>query len=233
MSDIFKMKKIYHQFESIKDALPYIHSLSTPSKMEVPSYSTSASNCKMGGKLHEIKGSVCEHCYARKGHYNIPVVKTAHEIRLKRILHEPLWVDAMIYILLKKRINKKPLDKFRWHDSGDIQSIGHLKKIAEVASMTPNIKHWLPTKEVNTVKAFMKENTLPDNLIIRLSAFYVNGEPAIIPDTVSSVVITKDRLGIATGFDCPIYNDSNHGKSCGNCEACYDKDMERVNYVQH
>jgi len=135
--------------------------------------------------------------------------------------------------LLKKRINKKPLDKFRWHDSGDIQSIGHLKKIAEVASMTPNIKHWLPTKEVNTVKAFMKENTLPNNLIIRLSAFYVNGEPAIIPDTVSSVVITKDRLGIATGFDCPIYNDSNHGKSCGNCEACYDKDMERVNYVQH
>lgn len=230
---IFKMVKIYHKFDTIKDALPYVHSLSRTSKMETPSYSISACSCKMGSKLNKMKGTVCEYCYARKGHYLFPVVKNAYDIRLGKIMDEPLWVDAMIYILLKKIRNKKHLDKFRWHDSGDIQSVKHLEKIAEIARMTPNIKHWLPTKEVNIVKEYTKNNKLPNNLIIRLSAFYINGEPAIIPKTTTSVVITKDKVGHVKGFDCPVYSDSSHGKSCGECEACYDNKVMRINYVKH
>ena len=58
---IFQMIKIYKDFDSIKQALPYVVSLSNPGKMETYGYSTSALDCKQGGKLHEIKETVCEH----------------------------------------------------------------------------------------------------------------------------------------------------------------------------
>ena len=44
--------------------------------------------------------------------------------RLAR-LHDPRWVDAMVVL-----IDDAPV--FRWHDSGDIQSVQHLKNIFEV-----------------------------------------------------------------------------------------------------
>jgi hypothetical protein len=41
----------------------------------------------------------------------------------------------------------KKANVFRWHDSGDVQDLKHLAKIFKVARLTPNIKHWLPTRE--------------------------------------------------------------------------------------
>jgi hypothetical protein len=60
---------------------------------------------------------------------------------------------------------------FRWHDAGDIQSIKHLKNIVDVANKTPAITHWIPTREHKIVNDFVKAgNTIPDNLIVRISA---------------------------------------------------------------
>ena len=53
-----------------KDALKIIGgSLSKPSKMPGWSIGLPAKECKTGGKLQQMKGSVCYDCYALKGCY--------------------------------------------------------------------------------------------------------------------------------------------------------------------
>ena len=56
-------------------------------------------------------------------------------------LTHPQWVQAMAVLIKGKK-------HFRWHDSGDLQSVHHLKKIFEVCNLTPDtMQHWLPTQE--------------------------------------------------------------------------------------
>ena len=230
---IFQMIKVYKDFDSIKQALPYIVSLSKPGKMETFGYSTSALDCKQGGKLNLVEGSVCHNCYARKGRYVYSDVKRCLDRRLDKIKNEPYWMDAMVYILNHKKIKNKPLTIFRWHDSGDLQSMEHFRKIIEIAKMTPQITHWLPTKEVKLMKAFIKTGEkLPKNLNLRVSAFMINGKPVKLKGMTTSVVITKDRVGKTPGFDCPVYADSDHGSKCGSCDMCY-KSKRRINYIEH
>lgn len=229
---IFVMEKQYKQFKYIKDALPYVHSLSEPSKMDSCGYSISALSCKMGGMLNVLSNSVCSKCYARKGRYIFESCQQALVKRLDKIKNEPLWVDAMIHIINNKKRKGKKLDKFRWHDSGDIQDERHLDMICEIARNTPNVKHWLPTKETIIVREYLKTHKIPKNLNIRVSAFYINGKAMKIKGTTTSRVLTKDMLG-KSKFDCPIYANPSHGKTCGDCTMCYDRNIKNVNYLEH
>ena len=97
-------------------------------KMPGYTYGLSAKKCITGGKLQAVPGSVCFNCYALKANYFYPSVKKGHALRL-RSLNNKGWVDAMIFL-----INRYEKHYFRWHDSGDIQSVNHLKKICDVAS---------------------------------------------------------------------------------------------------
>jgi hypothetical protein len=121
---------------------------------------------------------------------------------------------------------------FRWHDSGDLQSVVHLELIAEVCAATPNCMHWLPTREYGMVKDYItKHGTLPANLIIRLSAMY--------PDVAVRVpVALRGIAGITTsnvhaksapiGTECQA--PSNAGK-CGDCRKCWTS--ETISYKLH
>ena len=94
-------------------------------------------------------------------------IEPAQHARLDS-LSDPLWVDAMVAHIGNDSY-------FRWHDSGDLQGLGHLEKIAAVAVATPNCKHWLPTREYSMVKSYIaKHGALPGNLIVRLSAMHVD-----------------------------------------------------------
>jgi len=236
--NIFEMKRIYKKFDTMLSAQAHVHSLSNPSKMATYGYSISALECKMGAILHELDDMVCSDCYARKGRYIFPDVQNALNKRLSHIKNDPLWVDAMIYILNKKRKDKKKLSLFRWHDSGDIQSEEHLDKICEIARATPNIKHWLPTKEIVMVRNYSKTHIFPENLNVRISAFKINGKAVKIDGTTTSVTATK--VGVnkdESNHDCPIYADKlhvhEHGKSCGDCTACYNRLITNVTYLKH
>ena len=130
-------------------------------------------------------------------------------------------------------INKKIKRRFRWFDSGDLQSEKMLDDICKVCRNTPHILHWLPTKEVGLMQEFIKtKERLPKNLNVRVSAYMVNGKPVKLKGMSVSVVITKDKLGKCGGFDCPVYADPDHGKKCGDCDFCY-KSKGRVNYIEH
>ena len=102
-------------------------SLSKPSKMPGWSIGLPAKECKTGGKLQKVPGSVCYDCYALKGCYVFKVVQDAQYRRLEAI-KDPQWVEAMAHL-----INSKKPDVFRWHDSGDVQDLDHLMKISKSA----------------------------------------------------------------------------------------------------
>ena len=113
----------------IKEIEKKTGTLSNTSKMPAYSWGISAKHCNTGSKLAKIKGTICNKCYALKGHYVFKNVFDAHEIRRKAI-EMPEWVDYMAELLTKKYKN---LDKsrlyHRWFDSGDLQSFSHLMKI--------------------------------------------------------------------------------------------------------
>ena len=103
------------------------------------SYNLPATACQTGQILAKVEDTPCSGCYALKGRYRFPNVKDALQRRLASLTH-PRWVEAMTVLVKKKK-------HFRWHDSGDIQSVDHLKKIYEVCINTPKTMHWLPTQE--------------------------------------------------------------------------------------
>ena len=212
-------------FNTIKEAWNEVGGLSKPSKMPSYGYSLSAFKCKVGSKLREIENSTCYECYAMAGRYVFRSVQDALDRRMDKLLNNPKWVDAMVFLLLHYCTKSKV---FRWHDSGDIQSIDHLQKIVEIAERTSDIQHWLPTREVGIVKQYLKEfGEFPNNLVVRISATMINGLPHKFHRHTSTVSTAKD---FDLGWTCPA---SKQGNKCGTCRACWDSNVENITYPLH
>jgi hypothetical protein len=125
--------------------------LTQTTKMPCQSYSLPTIACVTGFKMREIAGSICASCYADKGNYR----KYAKTISSRHSTRD--WYQLMIRYGSTQWLCSIGADKyFRWHDSGDIQSIEHLEKIADVARATPHCMHWLPTREYGIVSAFTR-----------------------------------------------------------------------------
>ena len=198
-----------------KEALKIIGgSLSKPSKMPGWSIGLPAKECKTGSKLRHVKDSVCYDCYALKGCFIFKVVQDAQYRRLAAITGDK-WGEAMAHL-----INSKKPDVFRWHDSGDVQDLDHLKKIYAVCRLTPGKRHWLPTRE-----AWIKDHLQhkPNNLVIRFSAPMVNQRAHASWPNTSSVVTGED-------FNCP---SSKQGNQCLDCRKCWDPEIKNISYKAH
>ena len=195
----------------VKEAIKITDSFTRTSKMPGLSYSLPAWECKTGSKLRKIKNSVCSMCYALKGNYTrYKAIKEAQYRRLDAIKH-PAWVPAMAAVIKRQKW-------FRWHDAGDVQDQQHLKKIYEVCRLTPDTRHWLPTRE-----AWIKDHlaSKPDNLVIRFSPPMMDQRNDTWPN--SSMVVE-------TGATCPA---PNQGGKCGSCRQCWDGDVKVVSYGKH
>jgi len=215
--DLYEPKEI--TIKSIKQAEAIVGGLTKTSKMPSLSLSIPARECRKGSKLREIAGSVCSGCYAMKGCYSWKSTQKAQYRRLYA-LESPLWVKAMVYLLEHKKAVQSS-GVFRWHDSGDLQSLTHFEKVLEVVRRTPTIRHWLPTKESELVKNYGGE--LPKNLVIRLSGSMIDGNPPSFPNT--STVTTSKHLATCRAFE-------NNGE-CGTCRKCWDSTIENVVYFKH
>lgn len=210
----------------IKDARAISGGLTVTTKMPCDTYSLSALDCNVGSKLRRVENSVCSHCYALKGNYK-RFHKSIYKAMSKRkkALKNKLWVQAMVKLINAQAVRNG--NYFRWHDSGDIQSIGHLKKIIEVCKKTSNILHWLPTREVAIVKRC--GILIPRNLIVRVSAPMIDGKIFDHFDNTSTVIssILKARKN---DFICKA---SFQGGECKKCRACWDKTIKNIAYIKH
>jgi hypothetical protein len=218
----------------------YIGGLSAPSKMPGYSYSIPAQDCVTGGRLRLVADSVCEHCYAYDhGRYGFANVKRAQRRRARR-LRRPQWVAAFAE-LLNRRAASQPF--FRWHDSGDLQGTWHLANIVRVAWLTPDVNHWIPTREYATVGQYIAEREaagvpraliFPPNLTVRLSVHMIGGHVPTFPrfkDLTAIVVSTVNRGDeYPDAHVCP---SNTQGSSCGDCRACWTRDVRHVTYPYH
>ncbi len=212
---------------SKKQAQSVCGSLTTTSKMPCKSYSLPTESCKTGYKMAQISGSICASCYADKGNYARYAngIKPAQFARLDALMH-PYWISGIVALIGSDAY-------FRWHDSGDLQSLEHLEQIAEVAKLTPNCQHWLPTREYGIVKAYIEKHGKPPvNLTIRLSAMYAN-KPVIIPKSLQNIqgvtasnVHTKGKTVSGT----PCKSTEQQGE-CRECRLCWTGEI--VSYEMH
>jgi hypothetical protein len=153
----------------------------------------------------------------------MPNVKNCLEKRFQSLSH-PEWVSAMTLSIS----GSEGSGFFRWHDSGDIQSVEHLEKIVQVAKNLPNIQFWIPTREYSFVSNYLKKHgAFPSNLTVRLSALMVDGQPPV--GIAKRLNLTTS--GVATaGFNCPA---NSQGNKCLSCRACWDKNVNNINYKKH
>jgi len=218
------------------------------SKMPGYVFSTSAFFCQTGSKLWNTENSSCSDCYAMKGNYaysNVVQGLTLNSIGIafyESIQDYSVWVIALAELIRRRCIIKEIKDDegntiaiedntwFRWHDSGDIQSVMHLEAINQIAILNPSVKFWIPTREGKYVKQFLKNNTKASNLTIRISAHMRH----------------KKASDFGTGLPTSTidYSDSEHkcvapkqnGACDGeimNCRNCWDSTIPNVDYKAH
>ncbi len=141
-----------------------------------------------------------------------------------------VWVDAMVYQI-------GGLDYFRWHSSGDLFSQAYADMVADVIRRTPDVMHWVPTKERNKVSTFAE---LP-NVRVRLSAAMVDDLPiGSDGSAVGSDLESVEDLAWQAGNGsvvCPATLPTDHpdhvdGCASG-CRACWSHDVPTVVYIKH
>ena len=197
----------------VKEAAAITGSMTRTSKMPGLSYSLPAWECKTGSKLRKIKNSVCSMCYALKGnHTRYKAIKAAQYVRLQS-LQDARWTAAMVAQVKRQKY-------FRWHDAGDVQSLDHLNKIFDVCRLTPETRHWMPTRE-----AWIKDHldSTCDNLVIRFSPPIIDMKAQRTPGPTLQWLYSKDR-------QCPA---PQQGGKCGTCRQCWDPEIKNVSYWKH
>ena len=203
--------------------LDAVGGFSAPSKMPCHGYSIPAKHCKTGRKMRKVENSICSICYALKGRYSFPNVQNALERRFKTIKGRK-WVSDMVAAITA--VERSGF--FRWHDSGDLQSVSHFARICEIARQTPTVRHWLPTREYAMVREYLdKGNTIPENLTVRFSALMVDG-PA--PESLAKRCGVQVSGACESAFSCP---SSRQGNVCGDCRACWSRETFNVTYKTH
>ena len=212
-------------FKSLNEACGGI---GNPSKMPGYAWGTSAESCVTGSKLAKIPGTICSVCYAMRANYQYPSVKKAHAKREETLKDLTKWTDAMVELIDRRVMIKPPAERyFRFHDSGDLQSIEHLDAICQVAIRSPGILFWLPTREYGMVRNYAKHHDIPRNLVIRLSAIRVDEAP---PYLARKLALPTSTVGHNMGFQCPARK---QGNECGSCRKCWDARETNVNYEAH
>lgn len=201
-------------------------------KMPGSTFAISATKCKVGGKLATVKDSTCSRCYALKLEKLRPSVNKGwlsnYEKAVSLIANAPdKWIAACVY-QIEKAFHKSGQAFHRWFDSGDLQSVEMLSAICRVAESTPDIAHWLPTRESAIVKAYKASGgNIPGNLVIRVSSTMIGDKPISGHANTSTV----HRKGTAhNGHACPA---STQGNNCGDCRACWNPGVHNISYPLH
>lgn len=205
-----------------KEAVAIAGKLSNTSKMPCPSWGINPKHCKIGARLRKQKGTTCSICYACKGMYNFPNVRTMQEIRFEGITQKR-WVEAMVVLITKAKC-----DHFRWFDSGDIQGKSHLLQIILIAAQLPEVNFWLPTQEHKLIRDC--KHKIPDNLKIRLTNAIIDPDRELRNAPLMAEVHTEPTETNIDGYICVA---PQQGGQCKDCRACWDPKIRKVIYKKH
>ena len=198
--------------------------LSKASKMPCKSFSLPVTEevCKgMRDTMGNVK-PVCVGCYAKKGFYNMPVVRDLREHNLLATKQlDDTFANSMVEQVGKAKY-------FRWFDSGDIYSDKLLARIYWICKNTPNTKHWIPTKarELFNQETWKALEALP-NVTVRYSSPSIIGTYEPKHGSTVSQAIHKSTKEL---FYCPA---STQKGKCETCRACWNPKLKVISYLKH
>jgi hypothetical protein len=118
----------------------------------------------------------------------------------------------------------------------------HLENIVEVIKLTPEVKHWLPTKEYKLITSYMQaKKCIPDNLTIRVSMPMLNMEVQEKVHICALGTLTMPTgVTFSTAFSKKILEEKKvkgfvcQAKGlCGDCRACWSTKVPCVIYPLH
>lgn len=204
------------------------------------SYALPTWECITGGKLAGVANSVCHDCYAKDSEKMYPSVRQGRANNFARgtamVESDPERFARFMAFQIRHFATKFEEPYHRWFDSGDLPSVAYLRAIARVCELTPEIRHWLPTREAGIVKAWRAAGGVePANLVIRISSTMIGDGPRAAANT--STVHAK--LAAYIGHRCPSHEAENRAYSpdgspnCGACRACWNKAVANVSYELH
>lgn len=196
--------------------------LSSASKMPCKSWSLEAIKTCPGSKKSDGElVDACKTCYATDGFYNMLSVKNVRVHNKSDWKHDD-WVDHMVTLIGNDKY-------FRWFDSGDCYSLNLAEKIYQVMKLTPNCKHWMPTRQykfTKFIKIFCKMNSLP-NVVVRFSSDSIFGKT--INSKYNSVIIPT----AVYADDYSVCEAYKRNAKCGECRYCWSKDIQTIAYPIH
>ena len=201
--------------------------LSYTSKMPGASLSLPAgTTCPTGAKYRNDPNGICSKCYAQKGLYNQPKVKECRQWRLA-YTQTAEFVTDMVGLLHREARLGRP--HFRWHDSGDTYSLEYGHKIMDIIEATPEIWHYIPTKEVALFTQLLAARKKPRNVVVRISAVHIDQLPASIPAGCQGCMTFKTARP-TQAFPC---HATMGDHSCGACRACWNPNIPLIAYKLH
>lgn len=212
------------------------------SKIHGSTWSIPPTACKVGAKLRLIEGSTCHKCYDFSAYKRYPSVQVGRDRNLN-LWHEAEKSDNINALFTfasalaiqiqaisnnKAKKGEKGANLHRWFTGGDLQSLTMMRVFVQVAKFLPHIKFWLPTREAGIVSKYNALNLagIPNNLVVRLSAPMVNGEPVKGHKNTSTV----HKNAALYGTECGAYK---RGGDCGDCVACWDDTVDNISYGLH
>ena len=242
-------EEIIAAIATVKEAKTFGNVSLGNTKMPGTTFAVDAFACITGSKLAKIKGTPCNSCYARKLQKIRPSVDQGWKANLQKWKDSDpkMWEASMIFQILRYNVD----NYHRWFDSGDLQSVGMLESMVNIANAMPQINFWLPTQERQIVAEFKQNGgTIPENLVVRVSASKIDAQEA--PNAEHSSTVSKSLKPL--GKECNAYRTDKTDKvwtksafaslkreekkelnfgHCGTCRACWNGKIKTVTYPIH
>lgn len=208
--------------------------LSTPGKMPSQSFSLPAD--KACPYMLTGPGTVCAHCYAKKGRYVMPPVRNALEKRFEWVndcmARGDAGMDEFVSTMVEaitRSVKSQTGDRvFRVHDSGDLFAPWYVRAWIRVCESLPYVSFWFPTRSWRAKAGPMRDallalHALP-NVTVKPSALFEDVPPPRIPGFGAGTgVTTLPMVGMENLCPAP----QQKGK-CLDCRRCWGKDNETV-----
>ena len=186
-------------------------------KMEgMQSLSTLVSTNKRCEKNAQIKGSICEKCFASKQVKVFTSMQKPLEKNQEILTKEVLPMDQIPTIYNKY---------FRFEAFGDLNNEIQVINYFNHCYKNPDVKFALWTKNPDYIaKAIKQGYAKPENLNIVLSSLFINVERKTRYDFVDKIFTVYDKQHIEennTPINCG-------AKNCFKCGLCYEKNDTRI-----
>lgn len=180
---------------------------------------------KNGFQLTNISGTCegcCEHC--KKDCYAIRnqkfrsteenLISWSENTLLAKQFPDQFFIDIQTFL------DRSLVCAIRFHSFGEIPSFEYLLKMIEIANNNPFVRFYTYTKRYEWLEQVLKEQELPQNLVINVSIWHNNySNPYNLPEFIYDDHTDPSLENIP---HCPAVDKNGHetGVTCAMCKRC-------------